>query len=98
MCSEFLSENVHGVHHLVQLLSVSVKFCLKGDCGFGRVRMGYIGGLLRKTLPHTVVLLVCVLMCVVKCENVSYLLMADRHCMMNYCEANVNMIKNLQFP
>lgn len=52
------------------------------------------------TLPHTVVWLVCacVLMCVIMCESVSYLLMADRHCVMNYCEAHVNMIKNLQFP
>jgi len=32
--------------------------------------MGYTGGLLRKTLPHTVVWLMCVIMC----ENVSYLL------------------------
>lgn len=85
MCSEFLSENIKGIHHLVQLLSVSEKFCLRRDCGFSRLRMGCIGGLLRKTLPHTVVWLVCacVLMCVIKCESVSYLLMADRHCVMN---------------
>jgi hypothetical protein len=84
------------VHHLVQLLSISEKFFLRRDCGFSRLRMGYIGGLLRKTLPHTVVWLVCV--CVIMCESVSYLLMADRYCVMNYCEAHVNMVKYLQFP
>lgn len=94
MCSEFLQENIKGVCHLVQLLSVSEKFCLRRDCGFSRLRMGHIGGLLRKTLPHTVVWLVC--LCVIVCESVSYLLMADRHCMMIYCEAPVNMVKNLQ--
>jgi hypothetical protein len=68
MCSEFLSENIRGVHHLVQLLSVSEKFCLRRDCGFSRLRMGYIGGRLRKALPCTVVSLVC--MCFNVCDYV----------------------------
>ena len=41
---------------------------------------------------------VCVLLCVIVCESVSCLLMADRYCMMNYCEAPVNMVKKFAVP